>query len=268
MNINFNDLANRLNIILCILLFTKTCFLILNIFLPENGYNLSLKNSNLNFYDNYRISKKLNIKEEKLVINKKNENTYNINNLNLNAIYMDDKKNFIIILDKNTNKNHFLSLNEEYEGYKLIEILKKEVVFFKNSKRYLLKMEKDQSNLLKKIEIKPSNQKTTQTQLKTITKNELLKYTSNLDNIFAEIDIEPVYKKNKLEGFLVNWVEDKGIFNKLGIQKGDIIIAFNDTALKSEADAFNAYENITKLTAVKLTILRNSVKKDLEYEIK
>ena len=107
MNINFNDLANRLNIILCILLFTKSCFLILNIFLPENGYNLSLKNSNLNFYDNYRISKKLNIKEEKLVINKKNENTYNINNLNLNAIYMDDKKNFIIILDKNTNKNHF-----------------------------------------------------------------------------------------------------------------------------------------------------------------
>ena len=165
-------------------------------------------------------------------------------------------------------KTIFIFINEEYEGYKLIEILKKEVVFFKNSKRYLLKMEKDQSNLLKKIEIKPSNQKTTQTQLKTITKNELLKYTSNLDNIFAEIDIEPVYKKNKLEGFLVNWVEDKGIFNKLGIQKGDIIIAFNDTALKSEADAFNAYENITKLTAVKLTILRNSVKKDLEYEIK
>lgn len=74
-------------------------------------------------------------------------------------------------------------------------------------------------------------------------------------------------RNGKIDGFKVLSVKQNSIFAQLGLLKGDIIMAVNNQPLKSYADAFKVYDNIGDFDSLKLDIIRNKQKKELEYEV-
>ena len=102
-----------------------------------------------------------------------------------------------------------------------------------------------------------------------VLKRDIDRYRRNFQKIWQNISIQEQIdpKTKKLQGFKVIKVNKNSIFGKIGLQKGDIIIGANNKIFRTYSDVFKIYNNIDKYNSLKLTILRNNKKKDLEYEI-
>jgi len=168
----------------------------------------------------------------------------------LKGLYQDKNSGFVI-LQKNT-KTYFVDLNSAIEGYKLIKIYQNSAVFEKNKQKYILKF--------KKIKVPKITQE--DNQINNISKNTFEEYRKNPSKIWKEIGIIKTKK-----GYIITYVKPKSIFQKLGLKKGDILLEVNSIALKTDADAWRAYNNVTKNNYVSLKIKRNNQIKVLHYEI-
>jgi general secretion pathway protein C len=174
-----------------------------------------------------------------------------LNNYTLKAVFNNSKKGFVI-LEKN-NKTYFVDLNKSIDGYKLIKINQLSAEFIKNGKKYVLTFKK----------IKTPNYSTMQdNEPKTISKNTLEEYKKNLSKVWKEIGI--IKTKN---GYLITYIKPNSIFEKMGLKKGDYILEINDIPLRSDEDAWRAYNTIDKFNEVNLKIKRNYNIKVLRYEI-
>jgi len=168
--------------------------------------------------------------------------------VSLKAVYKDNKKGFIIIHDK---KNVFVDLNGYYKGYKLIKINQNSAIFEKNSKQYILKFKKE--NI--KIDKIPSN---TNIEIK---KSTIQKIIDNPLQIWDNIDIIKTPK-----GYQITYIKPNSVFDKIGLKKGDIIIAINNQKL-NDTIAWKIYKNIQKYENLDITIKRNNSIKVIHYEI-
>ena len=102
-----------------------------------------------------------------------------------------------------------------------------------------------------------------------VLKRDIERYKKHFNDIWKNISIQEQIdpKTKRLTGFKVTRVNKKSIFGKIGLQKGDIIIGANNKIFRTYSDVLRLYNNIDKYNSIKLTILRNNQKKDLEYEI-
>jgi len=175
-----------------------------------------------------------------------------LNNLELKAVYNDGKKAFIIVKDKTGTV--FLDLNQTYNGYKLTKISSSYAIFQKNKKKYILSFTK---NKQKKATKKYFNSLT-----KKISKKTLNEYKNNFSKIWNEIGIIKINK-----GYKITYVKKGGIFDKLGLKTGDIIMKVNGEKITNDIQAWNLYNNIDKYDYLEIEIKRNDKTKVIEYEI-
>jgi len=169
----------------------------------------------------------------------------------LKAVYKNKNEGFVI-LSKN-NKNYFVDLNGTINGYKLVNITQTGAVFKKGSKFYTVSFKN----------LKPATTSyRSEPKVFSIERNELEKYKRDFSKIWKEIGII----KTK-EGYLITYVKPKSVFEKIGLKKGDIILEINGIELKSDKDAWRAYNSVDKYDFVNLKIKRKNRIKVLHYEI-
>ena len=217
-------------------------------------------------YHRYIFSRVFKIKDKKEIKEEIKQNAIPIDNMILKGIYESKSGGFIIVALKNNPKDEkIVGLNDSFKGYKLIKIYPKKVIFEKDSKEFVLsinKKSKDKENSEKEY-ISPSFT------YKQISRDKVDYYTKNFKEIFKNIKIDEIRKNGVIKGFKIKDIKKGSIFDTIGLKKGDIIIKANDRPLKSYGDAFYFYNKIKnkKLTSLKLTVLRNNEEKDIEYEI-
>jgi len=180
------------------------------------------------------------------------KNIQSLKGVTLKAIY-NSKNNAFIIVEKN-KKTYFINLNDKFLGYKLIKINPESAIFEKNSKQYKLEFQKPKS-------INYTSSKDTK-EIKTISRNTFNEYKNNFSKIWKEIGI---IKTN--DGYKITYIKPNSIFQKIGLKKGDIILEVNNIPLKTDADAWRAYNSVEKANEVELLIKRNYNIKVLRYEI-
>lgn len=190
---------------------------------------------------------------------------YKIDNMELTGIYMESEKSgYVVFYDKKDKKQHILSIDEVYKGYKLDSLSKYEAIFIRNSKRYRLSFKNDSS-----IPIEPESltQIPDEEPIRLVPKKLVKKYSTDFKAIWKDISIKEIIKHGKISGFRIQSVKKGSVFDQLGLQKGDIIIEVNDKPIKTYKAAFDIYKNITKYTDLKIKILRNGMEKEFNYEI-
>jgi len=248
--------------ILVIALIAKLVTLPLYFFLPHFGINKT-KDYSINLYHKYNVAKAFGL----VPIKKKaapKKPVYQLTNLKLKAIYSEGKNGVIAIEEK--GKLIFLSTGESFKGYKLIEVKPDRAIFEKDGKHYELKLE--EKGLKGKFFIEEQTLNPDEVKF-AVLKRDIDRFKKNFNQIWKNISIEEQIdpKTKRLKGFKVTRVNKDSIFGKIGLQKGDIIIGANNKIFKSYSDVLRLYNNIDKYNSIKLTILRNNKKKDLEYEI-
>jgi len=176
------------------------------------------------------------------------------------------KNSFIILRSK--NKNYLLSEGDFYNRFKLVKIMEQEAIFKKDGKKFILKPEQPKQSGKKNISVEiPSVYAPNEEGAVFVKKKEIKNYITNPKNIWSNIAIDQIVKNNKLQGFKVKWVKKNSIFDKMGLKKGDIIVGANNQTFHSLLEVYKIYRNILERENLKLTILRNNQKKEIEYEI-
>jgi len=202
-------------------------------------------------------------------------NTIPISNMKLEGIYKTKSGGFIIVALKGKDEANIISIGEDFNGYILTQIKKREVIFTKNNKEYVLSMldDKNLDNILKTKKHITNNQTQTAKTIKQpiqqnrVSRQTIKEYTTDMNKIWKSISIQEVKNGSKIEGFKVTRVKRNSIFEQLGLRRNDIIIRANNSELHSYADAFGIYKQINKLKAIQLVVLRNNQEVELSYDI-
>ena len=109
-----------------------------------------------------------------------------MNEFILKGLYGNEKKGFIVIAKKSSiNKTTIVSLNQIYNGYKLINIKTNYVIFAKNHKKYKLSLNQSKDNFNKNINFTKANFKLSDNF--EITKNTIREFIANPKKIWNSI---------------------------------------------------------------------------------
>lgn len=268
MNINFNNLFQKVKPFVYIVLFAYLLGVVFFFYLPKNGADF-IQNQSL-FLDYKKYNFYSNIKKTQEETKKTEQNSNPILNLSkyeLKAVYYTSpSKGWISIEDKGNNESYILKNGEQIDGYELFEIFKTYVIFKKSSKEYKLEIkEKEISN----YDMNQSNNE--EINIKNngaiVNREYLNSYLTNMEKIWNNISIKEIQNGNKIDGFKIESINKDSAFTKLGLKEGDIIKSVNNSVLESYADAFKVYNNMENTKYLNMEILRNNEIVELNYEI-
>jgi len=258
------NLLKFLLAILTIAVTAKIATLLLYFMLPHFGVDQP-KEYSINLYRHYPLTKAFGLIAKKAPKPKPAQPVYQLKNLKLKGIYSENGRGVIAIEEK--GKLIFLSTGESFKGYRLITVKQDRAIFEKSGKQYKLKLE-DQG-LKGKFSIQEPPSYNPDEVKFAVLKRDIDRYKKHFNEIWKNISIQEQIdpKTKRLKGFKVTRVNKHSIFGKIGLQKDDIIIGANNKIFRSYSDVLKLYNNIDKYNSIKLTIIRNNQKKDLEYEI-
>jgi general secretion pathway protein C len=254
-----------------VVLIAKILAFVIELYTPAVGVDFS-KDYNYKPKPIYiNVSKVFGINKIKISTNK-NQTTkpsYSMDEFILKGLYGNDKKGFIIIAKKSSkNKTKIISINQEYEGYKLVSIKINYVIFEKNNKQYKLKLNESKKDFGKNVTVsKPSNKQIVEDESIEVTQEQIKDYIAHPERIWRNIKIADYMQNGKLKGFKVKWIKKGTFLDKLGLKKGDIIIKANNIPLTSYKVVMDMYARWEELNAIALTIKRGNEEKELFYEI-
>lgn len=274
MNLDINRYSSTIVTLLILAVIAKAISLGGLYFLNNNGESFVQDTTYTMPYKGYRFSKSFGVIDAKVAaVNaeqaKKKQPIYNLSSLELKAIYKTNKGGFIVALDNTKGKKSvFIKVLSEYNGYILKELTNEKATFERNGQKYKLEFKKSKSAaFLKQPIARPKTPNYNNDVIRAVSKSEVHKYTKDFKAIWKSITIKEVKENGKIIGFKVTTIKEGTIFTKLGLKKNDIITSVNNKPMKSYASAFKIYKDVNKMTSLKITVTRNNISKDLEYEI-
>jgi len=200
----------------------------------------------------------------------------------LKAIYFNAKNKentFIIVHDKKGKKSEksiLVDINEKLKNlYTLVSVNPQtsEAIFDKDGVKYNMmidgiKSKKDHSKQNNTISVQDTTREAnTDDSILAIPREKIFKYRNDYKSIWKEISIKEKVVNKKIIGFRIRKIKEGSLFSKLGLQKEDVITQVNDKPLKSYGDAFKIYYNIDNVKRLKLSIIRGSEIKEIDYEV-
>ena len=250
--------------IVVLALIAKAFTLPLYFLLPSYGVEY-VEPYSINLYKRYPVAKAFGILPTKKVEKVVKKPVYKLTNLKLKGVYAQKGKGVIVIEEK--GKIFFLSTGESFKGYKLVKVEPDKAIFEKDGKRYEIRLE--EKAFEGKYQISVDEPYDPEEMRFAVLKRDIDRFKKNFNEIWKNISIKEQIdpKTKRLTGFKVERVNKNSIFGKIGLQKGDIIIGANNKIFRSYSDVIRLYNNIDKYNSIKLTIVRNNQKKELEYEI-
>jgi general secretion pathway protein C len=102
---------------------------------------------------------------------------------------------------------------------------------------------------------------------KIIDKSVIDYYRKNFKEIGRNIGIAESRKGGALDGFKVTFVRRGSDFEKLGLQRNDVIKAVNGEPVNSYKAAMDIYRKVGTMDNMTLTINRGNEEMELEYEV-
>lgn len=265
--------------ILIVILITKLIYIFITVmFLPSSGQEISSNKKVKALY--YRLKLSPNIKYEAPKVTKiapKPEGS--IDSIKLIAIYNSEDRLVVTIQYK--NKIKVLAKGEDIDGFILDSATRDYAIFSKNDKSYTVQFIKKSksvnSNIKEMVREVPrrKGQENDDTPAivddgytKIVKRGLLQNYKKDSKSIWKDIGINAVKNGDVVEGFKVRFVKKNSDFEKLGIQRGDTIMAVNGEELNDYASAISLYKEIDTIENLTLTIKRRNKEMELEYEIK
>ena len=199
----------------------------------------------------------------------------------LKGLYNSKAKKVIIVIYN--AKSYALSLGEELEGYKFVQLKSRSAIFKKDGKDYKIELKKkpvartqksSSSNYRAPVTTKPQKVKVVKNEpvregdTTVIPKTLFNKYKGDFRAIRRNVNAVPYMSNGKLSGFKISFVRRGSDFSKLGLKRGDIITAINGEPLDNFKVPLEFFNNIDSLTAATFTIKRGNEIKELEYEVR
>ena len=189
-----------------------------------------------------------------------------ITDLILKGLYGKERKGFVIIaLKTQPEATEVVTIGEAFHGYTLISIHPQSALFEYRGTEYSVMI--DTAEIAAEPFEAPAADTGAAEAPAQVSREQINSYTKDLNRVWQDIGIREVKNGQKIEGFRVIRIRPGSPFADLGLQRGDVIVKANNKQLDSYAAAMEVYEQIDRLQALELIILRNNQEKELVYEI-
>ncbi len=258
--------------ILSIIVTVKVIWLTISLlFLPKSGESYQDTNRVKKLYYRVRLTNESNVIAPIQPIKPKNS-VSSMRGYKLLGLYNAPDK--LVVTVEKSRKTTILEKGEKIDGFELISAGRNYAIFKKNGEEFKLSLTKIKNSLrVPQLSKKaPKIQKSSgaiieQGGVKVISRNLLTSYTKDLDKIWKDISIGENKRNGKLHGFKINYVRKNSDFEKLGLKRGDILMAINAEELNSISTAMNFFKDINNIENLTLTVERDGKRKEIEYEI-
>jgi len=264
--------------VLVLLLIVKTLWFVIEIlWLPTTGIDQVTKKGGKALY--YRVKLTPNKVAAPTTKPRIVQHKSSIDEIKLLAIY--NASDMTVVAVEYKAKTKVLSRGENINGYVLEGAGSNFATFSKNAKTYKLMLLKGKSSGEGKVTPvvgtqvekqekrvnEPLGDVTDAGDHRVIDRSLLEHYANNMDDIYKNIGITELKEGSDLKGFRITFVRKDSPFEKLGVQRDDVIKSINGQEINSYNAAFEAYKNIKNVDNLTLVIQRGKEEKELEYEI-
>ncbi|RZB30263.1 MAG: general secretion pathway protein C [Desulfobacteraceae bacterium Eth-SRB1] len=162
---------------------------------------------------------------------------------------------FAVIKEKNEKKHGLFREGDAVASATIIRIMRGMVVLRVDGRDEILKMEEgDQraegrgfKNVIK------------------VNKRDINSAFKNMEKILAQVRIRPYFSSGKPDGFMVSRIKPESIFQKMGMQNGDIIQGVDNQPIKSPDEMLKLYNGLKSGAAITLNIKRKGRTQNLKY---
>lgn len=100
-----------------------------------------------------------------------------------------------------------------------------------------------------------------------ISRREIERITKDPGIMFREIRLVPYVKNGRTEGFIFEWIKPGSLFYRAGLRRGDVLVSINNMTIKSGEDAFRLLQVLRNEPSLKVVILRNGQRKEINIRI-
>ena len=206
-----------------------------------------------------KVSKVFDIKE-KIVVQKKVNNTNYLNSWKLTATIV-GSKSFAMVIKGRDSK--VLRINDILEGYKVKQIKKDKMLLSTKSDDVWLYIKTKKIKLQKNGIVKVAAKVGTYSIRKASFNRNVLKP----EKLLKTVNILPEMESGRFQGMKVQSLLEGSFLYVYGLRQGDIIKKINGKKLLSIADGITAYQNISTSSKFSLSVLRDNKIEEFKYEI-
>ncbi|HEY2386638.1 MAG TPA: type II secretion system protein GspC [Candidatus Binatia bacterium] len=101
-----------------------------------------------------------------------------------------------------------------------------------------------------------------------IDRRELEKTVANINEVFTQARAVPYFEDGKTVGFRIFAIKPGSVFEKIGLQNGDIINRVNGVELTDPTKAISLFTELQNEGHIAVDLKRNQAAKNLSYEIR
>ena len=91
---------------------------------------------------------------------------------------------------------------------------------------------------------------------------------ARLPEILRQARVVPRYRDGKFAGFVITNIAPGSVYEKIGLQNGDVIEAVNGVVVKTPQEAMRMYEKLKDARSIAVRIERRGVEMTLNYEMR
>ena len=258
------------------------------LFLPSQGVHVK-PHAKAQKQSHFAVAKAFHLIEKrekvvKKVLKTQRSHEYLLKDFSITGIFLDGNESVVIV--RAPKGGIFLQINKSYKGYKLVNVYMKKARFQKGVDYYWSFLDPLDE---KKFHATPQKQTTQNTKEATAFKvresvavdmfedikykngvyfipRSMLSDAAAINRHLASIGAV-IYNINGSMSFKVTYVAPHSIFRKLGLRRGDFIVALNGKPFHSIQEPLAFYKNITNLENLRVTIKRGNKTKELKYEV-
>jgi len=255
----------------------KLFWTVVSLYLPVEGVDAEPVQSGGKLYYRYRLASSVK-KEYSKKVNHPKKRRDTIRDLKLIAVYHDSKNNIAVVQYR--GKSVVMVEGDTISGFTLKQVDIDSAIFVRGDKEYQLKLpqkdirgyEESHTHISNRDSIDRKKYKIDKKRYENSNKVQVERenidnYMQNMDKIWKDISISDIRKNGKIDGFRVRYIRRGSMFEKLGLKRGDKIIAVNGEEIRDYSVPMKIFKNLNDIDSLSLTVERRGKRVELNYEI-
>jgi general secretion pathway protein C len=166
---------------------------------------------------------------------------------------------YVIVEEKGKGKQKLYKLGEMIGSARLIRITRNTAVLQDGEKEFVMKVKEVDKGAL------PGVPSIMGSESAGISRQESVQAFGDMKSVMSQAIVRPFLSAGTPQGFIVSNIVPGSVYQRLGIQNGDVIVDVNNKKLESADDIINLFNAMQAGGSVSVNLIRGGKKETVNY---